>query len=443
MLQKIQSYINENQLLTRDKTVIVAVSGGADSVALWHILKNLGYDCVMAHCNFHLRGEESNRDEEFVRRLAEKHQTPFYKIDFDTAKYADENGISIEMSARNLRYEWFYKLLDELQAQAIAVAHHADDNIETMLMNLVRGTGLRGLTGIPNKNDKVIRPLLCCSRKEIEQYLSENKLEFVEDSTNKQNDYQRNKIRNQIIPLLEKINPSVRQTLYDTSERLNETYEIYSDTVKSISEKIVSCEAEKLKINIEKLKKQTAYKSILFEILYSFGFNSAVIGQISESLCKESGKQFFSETHCLLKDRDFLIVHKKQSPDDNIYTISENTEKISEPIKLQFKKMAKTADFQVSKNRNEIHLDFAKLQFPLTLRRWREGDIFQPFGLKGKKKVSDFFIDNKLSLIEKKSCWLLLSGNEIVWIVGYRTDHRFRVKDTTSEVFSCLNCDFK
>jgi len=435
MLQKIQSYINENQLLAPDKTVVVAVSGGADSVALWHILKNLGYDCAIAHCNFHLRGEESNRDEEFVRRLAEKYQTPFYKIDFDTAKYADENGISIEMAARDLRYEWFYRLLDELQAQAIAVAHHADDNIETMLMNLVRGTGLRGLTGIPNKNDKVVRPLLCCSRKEIEQYLRENDLDFVEDSTNKLNDYQRNKIRNQIIPLLEQINPSVRQTLYETSERLGETYKIYSEKIKYISEKIVSYEANTTKINIEKLKQETAYKTILFEILHPFGFNSAVIGQISETLCKESGKQFFSETHCLLKDRDFLIVHKKQSLDDNIiYTISENTEKIREPIEIQFKKITKTADFQVSKNRNEINVDFAKLQFPLTLRRWRKGDIFQPFGLKGKKKVSDFFIDNKLSLIEKKSYWLLLSGNEIVWIVGYRTDHRFRVTDTTSEV---------
>ena len=435
MLQKIQSYINENQLLASDKTVIVAVSGGADSVALWHILKNLGYDCVMAHCNFHLRGEESYHDEEFVRRLAEKYQTPFFKIDFDTAKYADENGISVEMAARDLRYEWFYRLLGELQAQAIAVAHHADDNIETMLMNLIRGTGLRGLVGIPNKNGKVVRPLLCCSRKEIEQYLSENKLDYVEDSTNKLNDYQRNKIRNQIIPLLEKINPSVRQTLYDTSERLSETYEIYSDTIKSISEKIVSHEADSVKIDIEKLKQQTGCKSILFEILHPFGFNSATVQQISETLCKESGKQFFSETHCLLKDRNELIIHKKQLLDDNIiYMISENTEKICEPIELQFKKITKTADFQVSKNRNEIHLDFAKLQFPLTLRRWCEGDIFQPFGLKGKKKVSDFFIDNKLNLIEKKSCWLLLSGSEIVWIVGYRTDHRFRITGATSEV---------
>ena len=435
MLQKIQSYINENRLLALDKTIVVAVSGGADSIALWHILRNLGYDCIVAHCNFHLRGEESNRDEQFVRRLAEKYQTLFYKIDFDTTKYADENGISIEMAARDLRYAWFYRLLGELQAQAIAVAHHADDNIETMLMNLVRGTGLRGLTGIPNRNEKVVRPLLGCSRREIEQYLRENKLEFVEDYTNKLSDYQRNKIRNRIIPLLEEINPSVRQTLYETSERLSETYEIFCNEIKSISEKIVLHEADKLKINIDKLKNQIAYKTILFEILHPFGFNSAAIGQISESLYKESGKQFFSETHCLLKDRDYLIVYKKQLLADNIvYTISENAEKISEPIELQFRKIVKTADFQLSKNRNEIQVDFSKLQFPLTLRRWFEGDIFQPFGLKGKKKVSDFFIDSKLSLIEKKSCWLLLSGEEIVWIVGYRTDHRFRVTDATSEI---------
>jgi tRNA(Ile)-lysidine synthase len=434
MLQKIQSYINENQLLDGEKTVIVAMSGGADSVALWHILSRLGYDCVMAHCNFHLRGEESNRDEEFVRRLAEKHQTPFYKIDFDTTKYAAENGISIEMAARDLRYEWFYILLADLQAQAIAVAHHADDNIETMLMNLTRGTGLRGLTGISNRNGKVVRPLLCCSRKEIERYLFENGLNYVEDSTNKLNDYQRNKIRNQVIPLLEEINPSVRQTLYDTFERFADAYDIYSEKIDFLKKEIVLYEPDCVKIDIEKLKKQTGYKTILFEILHSFGFNSVVVRQISETLCKESGKQFFSGTHCLLKDRDQLIIYKKQQTENESYLIHENTKEIHEPIELQFEKIERTADFQVSKEKNIIHLDFAKLQFPLTLRKWREGDVFQPFGLKGKKKVSDFFIDNKLSLLEKKSCWLLLSGNEIVWLVGYRTDHRFRVTEKTKEI---------
>ena len=441
MLQKVLSYIAKNQLLVHGKPVVVAVSGGADSVALWHILRTLGYDCVIAHCNFHLRGEESMRDELFVRNLAEKHQTPFYKTDFDTTKYAAENGISIEMAARDLRYEWFYALLDELQAQAIAVAHHADDNIETMLMNLIRGTGLRGLTGMPNRNDKTVRPLLACSRKEIENYLKENELDFVEDSTNKQTDYQRNKIRNTIIPLLEEINPSVRQTLYESSERFKETYSIYSEAVKSIVNEIATCDSDITKIDIRKLKEQTSFQSILFEILFPFGFNPAIVQQIAEMLDnKTSGKRFFSETHCLLKDRDLLIIYKKQKQENDIHFVTEDTMLIHNPISICFKKMTKTKHFQLSKEQDRIHVDFAKLQFPLTIRKWREGDVFRPFGMKGKKKVSDFFIDSKLSLIEKEACWLLLSGDEIVWIIGYRADDRFRISAGTTDILEiqCL-----
>lgn len=438
MLQKVQSYIQKNQLLTYEKPVVVAISGGADSVALWHILKNLGYDCIAAHCNFHLRGEESDRDELFVRNLVKEHQAPFYKIDFDTTKYAAMNGISIEMAARDLRYEWFYKLLDELQSQAIAVAHHADDNIETMLMNLIRGTGLRGLTGIPNKNKKVVRPLLCCSRKEIEKYLTENKLSYVEDSTNKQLDYQRNKIRNTIIPLLEEINPSVRQTLYDSSERFKETYNIYSAAIKSVSEKIITQNPEFIKIDIEKLKEQLAYPTVLFELLYPLDFNSATIQQICDTLDGESGKVFFSTTHSLLKDRDSLIIHKKQEKNSKSYSISENQTEINEPIDIQVKKIIRNNDFQISKEKNKVHFDLNKIQFPLILRKWQEGDYFYPFGLKGKKKLSDFFVDNKFSLTDKENCWLLLSGNEIVWIIGHRTDNRFRITNETTDILQII-----
>ena len=434
MLQKVQSNIEKHQLLVHGKPVLVAVSGGADSIALWHVLNALEYDCVIAHCNFHLRGEESNRDERFVRELTEKYQIPFYKIDFDTSKYADENGISIEMAARDLRYTWFYELLDELQAQTIAVAHHADDTIETMLMNLIRGTGLRGLTGIPIKNEKVVRPLLCCSRNEIERYLNENNLSYVIDSTNKQTDYQRNKIRNIVIPLLEELNPSVRQTLYDASERFKETYSIYSEAIESVSSKIVTSDSETTKININELEQKTAYQSILFEILYPFGFNPSTIQQISEALHKTSGKHFFSETHSLLKDRDSLIIYPKKNVRNETYFISEASIEIHEPFNIRLEKIAKTNNFQPSKKQNKIHIDFAKLQFPLTLRKWRAGDVFQPFGMNGKKKVSDFFIDNKLSLLEKETCWLLLSGNEIIWIVGHRTDNRFRITSETTDI---------
>lgn len=435
MLQKVQLYIETHQLLTQGKPVIVAVSGGADSIALWHILQELGYKCVIAHCNFHLRDEESNRDERFVSDLAKKYNTLLYKIDFNTVKYAKDNAISIEMAARDLRYEWFYKLARDLDAQSIAVAHHADDNVETMLMNLVRGTGMKGLTGIPKRNNLIVRPLLCCTRSEIELYLTKAGLDYVTDSTNMLVEYQRNKIRNIIIPALEEINPSVRHTLYNTIEHFDEIYSIYQKAVEAIVHEVVSTNSEYIKINIEKLKQQNEYKTILFEILYPLNFNPAIIQQVVESLDRESGKEFFSESHCLIKDRKELIVCEKKVQSEEAFLINKDSDKISKPINITFERFLKTSEFQVSREKNRIHVDYSKLKFPLKLRKWNEGDVFFPFGLNGnKKKVSDFFVDNKLSLFEKEKCWLLLSGEEIIWIVGYRTDERFRITEETKEV---------
>ena len=434
MQQKVENYIQKQQLLTPKGKVIVGVSGGTDSVALLHILISLGYDCVIAHCNFHLRMEESDRDEAFVRNLAHSYRRPYYSIDFKTITYADQHKVSIEMAARELRYNWFYELLEKLNAQAIALAHHADDSIETMLMNLVRGTGLRGLAGITPRNKKVVRPLLCCTRLELEEYLVNHNLDHIEDSTNATSDYQRNKFRNEVLPLLTEINPSLRQTLYNSLEYFEGSLAIYQQAIDNIKESIVDNQPRLIKMDIEIIKEQVDIPTIMFELLHPYGFNSAQIAQITELLDGESGKQFNSETYHLVKDRKYLILYAKDENSTDFYSISQSDNEISEPISLKISKLAVNTDFNPSKENDCVHLDSSKLIYPLQLRRWKNGDTFYPFGMNKQKKLSDFFIDNKFSLQEKEQTWLLVSGNEIVWIVGKRVDNRFRVTKDTLEV---------
>jgi len=385
-------------------------------VALLHILFSLGYDCVIAHCNFHLRMEESDRDEEFVRELGKQLHIPFYRIDFKTTEYASREGISIEMAARDLRYNWFHELLKELDAQAIAVAHHADDSIETMLMNLVRGTGLRGLTGIQPRNKKVVRPLLCCTRLELENYLIEEGLDHVEDSSNASTDYQRNKFRNEIIPLLEEVNPSARQTLYDSLLRFEGNLAIYQQAIDRIKEQIIYKTGGVIRLNIELIKQQVHIPTIMYELLQPYGFSPALIEQVTQNLDAESGKIFYSDNYRLLKDRKYLLLSAREETATDSYLIQKDDTELTEPIKLTL------------------------LHFPLQLRHWREGDSFFPFGMKQRQKVSDFFINNKLSMLEKEHSWLLVSGEDIVWIVGQRMDNRFRLTDETKEVVE-VNCE--
>jgi len=438
MQHKVQNYIENHKLLVPKGRVIVGVSGGADSMALLHILLELGYECVIAHCNFHLRMEESDNDETFVRNYARSIKVPFYSIDFETTKYASDHHISIEMSARDLRYKWFYELLQKHDAQAIAVAHHADDSIETLLMNLVRGTGLRGLTGIAPQNEKVVRPLLCCTRNEIENYIIQYNLEHITDASNATLDYQRNKFRNVVLPLLEEINPSVRPTLYQSLDRFEGTLAIYQHALEQIEKEIVHKEGETVLLDIELIKKQVHLPTAMYELLHKYGFGNATIQQVTEQMDGESGKQFYSDTHRLIKDRKYLIINKMEPAIQTDYWISSSDLEITKPFLMKISKHTITPDFQISKDRNCIHVDASKLYFPLQLRHWQEGDAFIPYGMNGNKKVSDFFIDNKFSILEKEKTWLLVSGNEIVWIIGYRIDNRFRVTNETKAVFQFI-----
>jgi tRNA(Ile)-lysidine synthetase, N-terminal domain/tRNA(Ile)-lysidine synthetase, C-terminal domain len=437
MLKSVQQYIENQQLITKTGKIIVGVSGGGDSVALLHILYSLGYECIVAHCNFHLRGEESQRDEQFVINLAKKYNFVLKKIDFDTKKIAAEQKISIEMAARNLRYEWFENLRKEFDAQAIAVAHHADDNIETLLINLTRGTGLKGLTGIPVKNGYVIRPLLQNTQQEIYNYLKNNNLQFVEDSTNNSMDYMRNRFRHEIIPALEKINPSVCKTLNENIARFTEIENFYLDKIEEVKNQIVKTIDDKnlqIVIDIKQLLNHKNHKIILYEILSDYGFNADTIDKIESCLKKNSGQIFYSEKYKLLHDRDLLVVSQKEYFTKETFFIQENDSNIKEPVSLSIKKYDFTNNFEIKRSENCAIFDAEKLTFPLEIRHWKEGDSFVPFGMKGRKKLSDFFIDKKISRFDKEKIHILVSGEEVLWVMGLRSSDSFKITPKTKKI---------
>jgi tRNA(Ile)-lysidine synthase len=431
MIKTVRKFIEKEKLLTPNATVIVGLSGGMDSVTLLDLLTLLEYQCVAAHCNFHLRGEESDRDAGFVKKWCKSIDIPFTSIDFNTARYAADRKISVEMAARELRYEWFEIVRRQYEAEAVAVAHHRDDSAETVLLNLVRGTGLRGLTGIMPRNGNVIRPLLCLTRTEIEAYITERDMPYVLDSTNSEDVFRRNSLRLNIIPQLEKINPSVREAIWRTSRNLSEAEKIYSAFMRDTIRDLFRDD----KINIRKLSESISPRSVLFEILSPLGFGTSVIEDIYLSIESSPGKIFHSKSYRLIRDRDFFILDRttvNSTGEEPVY-IDSKTEEITQPLHLKIRK--EKMPVAIEKNRRFLYADAGRLKFPLELRRWKKGDWFQPFGMKGRKKVSDYFTGRKYSLKEKEKAWILLSGDEIVWIVGERTDDRFKITEKSVEVF--------
>lgn len=432
MEEKVKRFIAEQNLFEKSDKIIVGISGGSDSVALLSVLCRLGYQCVAAHCNFHLRGAESDRDETFVTDFVKSLDIPFYKIDFDTKKYAEEKKLSIEMAARELRYNWFAEIKEKERAHCIAIAHHSDDVVETFLINLTRGSGIHGLTGIKPVNGDVVRPFLCVSRSDILSYMEKEGLSFVEDSTNKDTIYVRNKFRNVIIPLFETINPAFRDSLLQTMGNLQSAEQFITDNMRSKLADIMVQDGDLWSIHIDRLHEAGNEKFLLFEMLQSYGFTPSVVNDIYDGLDGISGKQYFSEDYRIQKDRSRLILSNKSEKSDEFYTIEESTYKISVPLNLTFEQKP-VSEVVIHKDKNHCYLDMSRLKFPLTIRKWKDGDLFVPFGMKGKKKVSDYFVDNHFSLYQKEQTWLLLSGDEIVWLIGERSDDRYRIrKDTTS-----------
>lgn len=416
---RIIQYIEKNHLFSADSKILVALSGGADSVALLCILHAAGYHCEAAHCNFHLRGEESDRDERFVRQLCQKHNIPLHIIHFNTTRYATEKRISIEMAARELRYQWFEEIKNECRADVIAVAHHQDDSVETMLLNLIRGTGITGLLGIRPRNGVVVRPLLCVSREEIIRYLQSKGQDYVTDSTNLQDEYTRNKIRLNILPLMQEINPSVKNNLIETSNHLNEVATIYNKGIADAKTRIMTAEG----IRISSLINEAAPEAILFEILHPLGFNPSQIKDIAASLHAQPGKQFRSKEWRLIKDREFLLLEPVQP---------ENTD--TPPFQFSIEERDYTSDFQIPREKRTACFDADKLKGEISYRKWRRGDTFVPFGMKGKKKISDYLTDRKFTISQKERQWVLCCGEHIAWLIGERTDNRFRIDETTKRI---------
>lgn len=433
MLPLIRTYIEKYRMLTLDRPVAVGLSGGADSVALLSILVRLGYDCLALHCNFHLRGEESKRDERFAGTFAQTTlRVPFYKTDFDTGKYASEKHISVEMAARELRYRWFEEMRERLGAQAIAVAHHRDDQAETVLMHLVRGSGIRGLRGMVPVNGFIVRPLLAVGRKEILAWLKSEGYTYMTDSTNQSDAYTRNFIRLRVLPLLEEINPSAGEAIARSAGHLAEAEALYQKGLEDAEKEIVQSEKH---FSISALLKYPAPSTILYELLKPYGFTRLVAEDIFSSLHKASGKEFFSSTYRVVKDRDcLLLAPRTASPVCERCVLEEEEGDLKHPIELSWRKSVITEDFTILKDKHIAYLDYDKLSYPLTLRKWEEGDWFVPFGMKGRKKLSDYFTNQKYSRIDKESVWLLCSGADILWIVGERPDNRYCINKGTKSV---------
>lgn len=422
-MQKISQYIHQHKLFSPEDKILVALSGGADSVALLRLLLTLGYTCEAAHCNFHLRGSESDRDEMFVRHLCKEHQVTLHLVHFETEREAAERHISIEMAARELRYAWFEKIRKECGASVVAVAHHQDDSVETLLLNLIRGTGINGLRGIQPQNGNIVRPLLCLDRKEIIDYLQEIKQDYVTDSTNLQDEYTRNKIRLNLLPIMQEINPSVKESILKTSQHLNDAATIYNKGIEEAKLRVLTKES----INIRALQQEPTPETILFEILYPIGFNAAQVKDIYRALDGQSGKVFVSTNFRVVKDRDLLLI----SP------ILETTKPVLKIIEQPY-----TQDFIIPRDKNTACFDADKLHHPLSLRLWQQGDTFVPFGMKGKKKVSDYLTDRKFSLLRKEQQWVLCCGEDIIWLVGERTDNRFKVDEGTKKIVLMKNEEF-
>jgi len=417
--QKINRSINEKHLFAPTDKIVVALSGGADSVALLRVLLLEGYTCIAAHCNFHLRGEESNRDETFVRTLCCKLNVPLQVVHFDTTGYASQRGISIEMAARELRYGWFEQIRTEVGAKVVAVAHHRDDSVETFLLNLVRGTGINGLKGIAAVNGTIVRPLLDVSREEILEFLKSLHQDYVTDSTNLQDEYTRNKLRLNVIPLLKEINPSVCEAISETARRLSDAESVYREAMKAACLRVTEGEG---RFSISQILKEVAPLAVLFELLHPYGFNAAQLKDIYRSLEGESGRLFYSGDYVLLRDRDYLLLKKREALADAPHKI------------LHHEVREIDAGFEVPRDPKIACLDADKLKEPLTLRRWQSGDKFIPFGMHGFKKVRDYLRDRKLTLFEKENQYVVCSGDDIVWLVNERTDNRFRVTENTRRV---------
>ncbi|WP_424493798.1 tRNA lysidine(34) synthetase TilS [Salinimicrobium sp. GXAS 041] len=429
MLHNFLDHIKAQFPFLQDSKILIAVSGGVDSVVLTHLCKNSGLEVALAHCNFNLRNEESDADEDFVVELADALELEVFVEHFDTTSYAEDNKLSVQMAARDLRYRWFAELKEHMDFDYLLTAHHSNDNLETFIINFVRGTGLEGLTGIPAKNEFILRPLLPFSRAEIEKYARENHLNWREDSSNASTKYLRNKIRHEIVPALEELNPQLLESFEKTRQHLEQSSLLVEDYVSAIFSRIANQTNEGYAFDIKLIKTIPNTKAVLYELFKPFGFTEW--DDVLHLLEAQPGKMVLSGTHRLIKDRENLLLTTVPRGDDKVYEISEEESVLMFPIGTFH--LDEVAEIDET-GPDCIYVDKDKIQFPLVVRKWQKGDYFHPFGMAGKKKLSKFFKDNKLSLPAKENTRVLCSRNAIVWVIGQRADARFGVEDATSEI---------
>jgi len=429
VLTNFENHIEKNFPFLREGKLLIAVSGGLDSVALVHLCHSLNLNVALAHCNFNLRGDESDADENFVLQLAEDFNIEVFVENFDTESFAKDHKLSTQMAARALRYTWFIELAAQLQFEYILTAHHADDNLETFLINLSRGTGLEGLKGIPEINDNIVRPLLPFSREAIEKYAEENNIDWRKDSSNASDKYFRNALRHKVVTQLKDLNPQFLENFNKTISHIKDAYDVVNDMIDEVGKAILFKKENAVYFDIKKLQDFNNPKAYLYELLKGYGFTEW--NDVYGLLQSQSGKQVFSEHWRLLKDRDHLILSEIGDATNATILIVETDRKVTTPFgQLQFELVS---DIQAIDN-NTIYIDNNKSSFPLKIRKWKKGDSFYPFGMQGSKKLSKYFKDEKMSLLDKENIWLLCLENDIVWVIGWRADERFKVTETTKAI---------
>jgi len=434
MTDKVLAFINQHQLFAPTAKILATVSGGIDSVVLCELLHELKIAFGMAHCNFGLRGDESDADELFVKKLAKKYEVPFYSEQFNTQEYAHQEHISTQMAARSLRYTWFEKIRQQHGYDYIATAHHQNDAAETILLNLTRGTGIAGLHGIPVKNGNLVRPLLALTKDGIYKYVTLKQLIWREDSSNETTKYQRNKIRHEVIPILKEINLNLENTLSQTVQKIIGAESILQHYLEQVKNKAVKAGPEAIYITIEPLQQVIALPVVLHELLKEYGFNFETVADIIQAFSAISGKTFTSPTHVLVKDRNQLVITPKDLSSFGSYELDRSAAYLEVPgLTIQIKSMP-AIDYNLPRSRKIAALDANLLPSPLKIRTWKEGDWFVPLGMKGKKKISDFLIDEKIPANLKSKIKVLTADKSIVWVIGYRLDNRFKVTDKTEEV---------
>lgn len=430
MLSEVYSFITDNGLAKSGDRILLTVSGGIDSMVMADIFQHLPFTTAIAHCNFSLRGRESDDDEKLVSDFCTDHCIPFYSVRFDTKSYAINKGLSIQMAARELRYDWFESIRLSGDYHRIAVAHNLNDNIETVLINLFRGTGLTGLSGMKPVSGSIIRPLLCVTREKINEYCISKGVKYREDSSNSEVKYTRNKIRHLVLPVLKELNPSIEKTLLEASERFGDINTVLKEYVSSLKEKITRVSGDQAIFDGESLESILPNKTLIFELFRNYGVTGNNVNDLINVIKGQTGVQLLTGTHRIIRNRGEIIVAPNNRNDDIIF-IFNNIDEVRNYPGMKVEQIPVDSDFEIPSVPSTACFDNEKIVFPLKLRSWRPGDHFFPLGMNHPKKLSDYFIDRKYSLIEKERKRVLESEGKIAWIVGDRIDHRFRITGST------------